>query len=77
MLVLGTNTHNCTLWIGNVRWLFDIHFSFLLLLQAKLPASEIAAAIDEFRNRHLSELTEVHLHWRVQYMGVLFYVDKH
>lgn len=29
------------------------------LFQAKLPMSEIAATINEFRTRHLSELTEV------------------
>lgn len=32
---------------------FETHF------QAKLPMSEIAATINEFRTRHLSELTEV------------------
>lgn len=32
---------------------FETHF------QAKLPMSEIAATINEFRSRHLSELTEV------------------
>lgn len=30
-----------------------------VFLQAKLPASEIAATINEFRSNHLSELTEV------------------
>ena len=34
---------------------FDAYASF----QAKLPMSEIQETISEFRNRHLSELTEV------------------
>lgn len=31
----------------------------LQTFQVKLPANEIASFIDEFRTRHLSELTEV------------------
>jgi hypothetical protein len=31
----------------------------ITVFQAKLPMSEIAATVNEFRNRHLSELTEV------------------
>lgn len=38
-----------------VPWVSD----FSGTLQAKLPAAEIAAAIDEFRSNHLSELREV------------------
>lgn len=37
----------------------DDLFSKHLSLQVKLPASEIAATINEFRSRHLAELTEV------------------
>lgn len=31
----------------------------LPMLQAKLPPAEIAATLDDFRTRHLAELTEV------------------
>ncbi|PPD84246.1 hypothetical protein GOBAR_DD18823 [Gossypium barbadense] len=33
-----------------------------ILSQAKLPAQEIATALDEFRYRHLAELTEIAIH---------------
>lgn len=38
--------------------------------QAKLPTAEIAATINEFRTRHLSELSEVH---EKQSQAVLLY----
>ncbi|XP_047322296.1 K(+) efflux antiporter 2, chloroplastic-like [Impatiens glandulifera] len=37
----------------------SLQLASAVLAQAKLPMSEIAAAIDEFRSRHLSELTEL------------------
>ncbi|KDO86082.1 hypothetical protein CISIN_1g000965mg [Citrus sinensis] len=37
----------------------SLQLAAAVLAQAKLPASEIAATINEFRTRHLSELTEV------------------
>uniref|UniRef100_A0A0D6QSU0 RCK N-terminal domain-containing protein n=1 Tax=Araucaria cunninghamii TaxID=56994 RepID=A0A0D6QSU0_ARACU len=37
----------------------SLQLAAALLAQAKLPASEIAATINEFRSRHLSELTEL------------------
>ncbi|XP_027108312.1 K(+) efflux antiporter 2, chloroplastic [Coffea arabica] len=37
----------------------SLQLAAAVLAQAKLPASEIAAAINEFRSRHLSELTEL------------------
>jgi len=40
--------------------IFGLQFSkHSLFLQAKLPASEISATINEFRCRHLAELSEV------------------
>ncbi|KAK9202358.1 hypothetical protein WN944_017568 [Citrus x changshan-huyou] len=37
----------------------SLQLAAAVLAQAKLPASEIAATINEFRTRHLSELTEL------------------
>ncbi|KAL5215531.1 hypothetical protein ABZP36_006932 [Zizania latifolia] len=37
----------------------SLQLAAAVLSQAKLPTSEIAATINEFRNRHLSELTEL------------------
>ncbi|CAL9071262.1 unnamed protein product [Musa textilis] len=37
----------------------SLQLASAVLAQAKLPMSEIAATINEFRNRHLSELTEL------------------
>ncbi|KAM0867654.1 hypothetical protein ACQ4PT_041845 [Festuca glaucescens] len=37
----------------------SLQLAAAVLAQAKLPMSEIAATINEFRNRHLSELTEL------------------
>ncbi|CAN1308705.1 K(+) efflux antiporter 2, chloroplastic [Linum perenne] len=37
----------------------SLQLAAAVLAQAKLPASEIAATINEFRSRHLSELTEL------------------
>ncbi|KAF5744359.1 K+ efflux antiporter 1 [Tripterygium wilfordii] len=37
----------------------SLQLAAALLAQAKLPTSEIAATINEFRSRHLSELTEL------------------
>ncbi|KAM0009738.1 putative regulator of K+ conductance, cation/H+ exchanger, NAD(P)-binding domain superfamily [Helianthus debilis subsp. tardiflorus] len=37
----------------------SLQLASAVLAQAKLPMSEIAAAINEFRSRHLSELTEL------------------
>uniref|UniRef100_A0A453DIS2 RCK N-terminal domain-containing protein n=1 Tax=Aegilops tauschii subsp. strangulata TaxID=200361 RepID=A0A453DIS2_AEGTS len=37
----------------------SLQLAAAVLAQAKLPMSEIATTINEFRNRHLSELTEV------------------
>ncbi|XP_042046486.1 K(+) efflux antiporter 2, chloroplastic-like [Salvia splendens] len=37
----------------------SLQLAAAVLAQAKLPASEIAATIDEFRSHHLSELTEL------------------
>ncbi|KAG0562230.1 hypothetical protein KC19_9G128300 [Ceratodon purpureus] len=37
----------------------SLQLAAAILAQAKLPPSEIAAAIDEFRTNHLSELTEL------------------
>ncbi|XP_038682628.1 K(+) efflux antiporter 2, chloroplastic-like [Tripterygium wilfordii] len=37
----------------------SLQLAAAVLAQAKLPTSEIAAAINEFRSRHLSELTEL------------------
>lgn len=37
----------------------SLQLAAALLAQAKLPASEIAQSINEFRSRHLSELTEL------------------
>lgn len=37
----------------------SLQLAAALLAQAKLPASEIAATINEFRSHHLSELTEL------------------
>ncbi|KAD3069147.1 hypothetical protein E3N88_37027 [Mikania micrantha] len=37
----------------------SLQLASAVLAQAKLPASEIAATINEFRSRHLSELTEL------------------
>jgi Kef-type K+ transport system membrane component KefB len=37
----------------------SLQLAAAILAQAKLPPSEIAAAIDEFRSNHLSELTEL------------------
>ncbi|XP_058075891.1 K(+) efflux antiporter 2, chloroplastic [Magnolia sinica] len=37
----------------------SLQLAAAVLAQAKLPTSEIAATINEFRNRHLSELTEL------------------
>ncbi|XP_024380474.1 K(+) efflux antiporter 2, chloroplastic isoform X2 [Physcomitrium patens] len=37
----------------------SLQLAAAILAQAKLPASEIAAAIDQFRTNHLSELTEL------------------
>ncbi|KAI5066344.1 hypothetical protein GOP47_0018968 [Adiantum capillus-veneris] len=37
----------------------SLQLAAAVLAQAKLPASEIAATIDEFRTKHLSELTEL------------------
>uniref|UniRef100_A0A453DIR1 RCK N-terminal domain-containing protein n=1 Tax=Aegilops tauschii subsp. strangulata TaxID=200361 RepID=A0A453DIR1_AEGTS len=39
----------------------SLQLAAAVLAQAKLPMSEIATTINEFRNRHLSELTEVFL----------------
>uniref|UniRef100_A0ACD5WM78 Uncharacterized protein n=1 Tax=Avena sativa TaxID=4498 RepID=A0ACD5WM78_AVESA len=38
----------------------SLQLAAAVLAQAKLPMSEIAATINEFRNRHLSELTELY-----------------
>ncbi|GJT33701.1 K(+) efflux antiporter 2, chloroplastic-like protein [Tanacetum coccineum] len=37
----------------------SLQLAAAVLAQAKLPMSEIAATINEFRSRHLSELTEL------------------
>uniref|UniRef100_A0A0D9WBC2 DNA mismatch repair protein MSH3 n=1 Tax=Leersia perrieri TaxID=77586 RepID=A0A0D9WBC2_9ORYZ len=37
----------------------SLQLAAAVLAQAKLPMSEIAATVNEFRNRHLSELTEL------------------
>lgn len=37
----------------------SLQLAAAVLAQAKLPATEIAATIDEFRTRHMSELTEL------------------
>jgi hypothetical protein len=43
----------------SIRMDFKLIISIVDVPQAKLPLSEIQDTIDEFRNRHLSELTEV------------------
>ena len=48
------------------------NFSFLTIfsLQTKLPTSEIAAIVNEFRSRHLAELTEVSLPFKHMHTGM-------